>query len=86
MTPDEAAAWIANEIRVNDYLDHAEVIARLESAHPDLIAYNDRGNPVVAPSVLKAFKKLNPPDIVWSRSGLHWRLREAGDERGRLAP
>lgn len=86
VTPEEAAKWMAAEVRSEEYLDHAAVIDHLEAADPALIDYNDAGNPVVDKKVLAAFKKLQLDDIVWSRSGQHWRLREPDDEAGRMVP
>ena len=83
MTPGDAAKWLAAEIRGGSYVDHAEVISHLEG-HTGLTDYNEAGNLVVSKAVLREFRKLNAPDIVWSRSGQHWRLREGGDPTGRL--
>lgn len=85
MTPEQAADWIVTQVRENGYLDHAEAIDHLEAAAPALIDYNDAGNPVIHKKVLAAMRKRRPDDVVWSRSELHWRLREPDDEPGRAA-
>lgn len=84
MTPQEAAIWMEAEILRVRFLDHETVIAYLLAVDPELVGYNDSGNPKIAPAVLRAFGKRKDNQIVWSRSALHWRLREAGDEDGRL--
>lgn len=49
------------------------------------IYYNDNGNPAISMDVLKEFNKLTRDTVVWVRSQRFWRLREPGDEPGRLA-
>lgn len=86
MSPKDAAQWMIDEVRRVRFLDHARVIGHLLAEEPKLVEHSAEGSPKVGASVLRAFGKREGDDIVWSRSALHWRLREAGDLPGRSVP
>ena len=44
---------------------------------------NRNGNLAIHSDVLKEFKKLSKNEIVWSRKGRFWRIRQPDDEPGR---
>jgi hypothetical protein len=45
--------------------------------------FNANGNLAITPAVLKAFRSVTGPDVVWSRSLFMWRKRQHGDPAGR---
>ena len=85
-TASDVAAWMNEQIRTKGelYQDHAfHDIDQLFGA--DFAYVSERGSLVIDPAVLRAFNKLTP-DVVWSRTYRYWRLREPGDEPGRMQP
>ncbi len=47
---------------------------------------NAAGNEAINKDVLVEFAKLTRDKVVWERGRRVWRLREAGDEPGRVQP
>ena len=84
MTYDEAAEWMLRELKQNQCLDQETVAFELVKLDDGLTYYNDAGNLAIDKQVLKAFKKLLPDDVVWSRGERHWRYREDYDRPGRM--
>jgi hypothetical protein len=45
--------------------------------------FNVNGNPAISAAVLREFRTITGPDVVWSRSLYMWRKRQHGDPAGR---
>lgn len=84
MTPEDAAAWMIDELARRKFLDQEHVAYKLVKIDKSLIYYNDNGNLAVQKSVLAAFRKAMPDDVVWSRGERHWRYRKPYDKPGRM--
>lgn len=84
MTPDEAAAWMIEELGKRKYLDQEVVAYKLVKIDKTLTYHNANGNLAIAKPVLDAFRKVMPDDVVWSRSERHWRYRKPKDKPGRM--
>lgn len=83
--PAEVAAWMAAEVRTKGELYQEDAVSVIEDRFGrDYVYDNEQGNPAISRAVLAAFRKLSDSDIVWDRTERCWRLREAGDEPGRL--
>lgn len=50
-----------------------------------LLRENSEGNLVLGQDVLRAFKSLTEPNVVWVKPDRYWRFRVAEDEPGREA-
>lgn len=84
-TASEVAAWMLEQIKTKKELYQDEAFHEIERSFGKSFAYqNDVGSNVISPSVLKRFNQISKDDVVWSRSYKHWRLREQGDEPGRM--
>ena len=84
MTTEEAAQWMIEELAKRKFLDQEHVAYKLVNIDKSLIYYNDHGNLAVAKTVLAAFRKAMPDNIVWSRGERHWRYRKSYDRPGRM--
>lgn len=82
MTPKQAAEWMVAELERMQWLDQEHVAWHLSQNAPDLVYINDNGNHGIVKGVLTAFNKITP-DVVWSRSERHWRMRADYDEPGK---
>lgn len=71
----------------NGELLHADALSDIRERFGDTFTHeNESGNQAIDPRVLKEFKKLTGPDVVWSRSGRYWRRREHYDSDSRSQP
>lgn len=84
MTPEEAAAWMVEELARLKFLDQEHVAYKLVKIDKSLTYQNANGNLAIVKSVLDAFRKAMPDDVVWSRSDRHWRYRKPYDKPGRM--
>lgn len=84
--PIDVAQWMHEYINKNKELYHEDVVYKIEEKYGSgFVRYNQQGNMVLNKEVLKEFRKLTEPDIVWSRSELYWRLRNKDDpKKGRI--
>jgi hypothetical protein len=83
MTPADAAKWMKGELSSGELYQEAVASELLGHADDDLAYYDDSGNACIGKKVLAEFKKMTP-DVVYSRSGKYWRMREGGDEPTRM--
>ncbi|PHQ69154.1 MAG: hypothetical protein COB93_08770 [Sneathiella sp.] len=66
-------------------LDQENAAWQLTKKDKSLTYQNDNGNLAISKGVLAEFNKLTMgDDVVWSRSGRHWRFREKYDKLGRM--
>jgi hypothetical protein len=80
------ADWMLSRLTADGCLYQDDVVDYLVAAKADeLLRENADGNLVVATSVLNAFKKLTPDNVVWVRPDFYWRFRVPEDEEGREA-
>lgn len=84
MTPEDAAAWMIQELAKRKYLDQDIVAYGLVKLDKSLIYHNEAGNLAVDKKVLAAFKRAMPDNVVWSRGERHWRYRMPRDRPGRM--
>lgn len=85
--PADVAAWMLAELHTSKVLHQDDAAATIHSKFGESFTYdNDNGNLAIAKSVLVIFGTLTKDDVIWSRSGRFWRLRESGDEPGRMQP
>lgn len=69
------------ELKRNDgYLDHYPVVSRLLDTDRDLVYTNENGGWAIDRVVLAEFRKLTEGRVVWSRSELRWRPRDASED------
>jgi len=81
------AEWMVSEMAANGELYQSHAASHIADTWGEpWFSYNDQGNMVISPEVLAKFRSLSGSDTVWSRGGLYWRAREAGDELGRSQP
>lgn len=64
--------------------DDAAIEISIQFGEP-FVCYNNGGNLAISADVLKAFNQVTP-NVVWLRSSRYWRLRQAGDNAGRMQP
>ena len=80
------AQWMLSEIERDDCIYQDDVVDRLvKSGHEELLTENADGNQVLGKSVLAAFRKLTPDNVVWVKPDRYWRFRVEEDEPGRDA-
>ena len=86
MTADHAAGWMLSRIGQDGCLYQDDVVDHLiRSGADDLLSENAEGNLVLGTSLLAAFRKLTPDNVMWIRPDLYWRFRVPEDEPGREA-
>ena len=82
MTPQEAAAWLLEEVRRRGLLTHEEARSWLEQADPSLLKRTSRGHLIIRTGVLRRFRKIRGDTVIWSVEGEFWRLRQPGESLG----
>lgn len=83
-TPNDAAVKMLEWFRAGGgQLLQLDAACRLEQAFGSgtFTYYNANGNPAINPAVLRAFRSMSGPDVVWSRSLFMWRKRHPSDPR-----
>jgi hypothetical protein len=86
-TASTVAEWMLAQIQREQWLyQETAVLDIMDKFGEEFVYYNEQGNPAIGKDVLKAFLKLTGASVVWQRSELAWRMREKGDEPGRMQP
>jgi hypothetical protein len=80
------AKWMFKKINKEKELYHEDVVYQIEEKFgSDFVYYNQDGNLAISKEVLKEFRKLTEPTVVWSRSELCWKYRSKDDPKtGRM--
>lgn len=87
VTAKDVANWMVDTMRSSGELYQDEAVDHIAAHFGNEFTYeNDAGNQAIAREVLREFRVLGGDDIVWMRSDRLWRLREPGDEPGRMQP
>jgi hypothetical protein len=82
-TARSVAEWMKAQFEQRGELYQVDVIIAIETRFGKEFMYdNENGNPAIARSVLKEFRKLTP-DAVWERGDRYWRRRQGYDQPGR---
>ena len=84
MTPEDAAVFLVEILQRKGYLDQEVAAWELSRRDSTLVYHNNAGNLAVAKSVLGAFRRALPENVVWSRGERHWRFRKPYDRPGRM--
>ena len=83
-SPEEVAAWMANEVRTKGELYQEDAVDAIERRFGKEHLYdNANGNLSISKAVLTAFRNLTEADVIWIRGERYWRRRERADEQGR---
>ncbi len=84
-SPSDAAAWMAEKLKETGTLYQEDAAWGLKREFGDDTVYiNREGNLAIQPDVLKAFRKITEPEVVWDRGERAWRYRKSYDpETGR---
>lgn len=86
MKASEVAQWMLGKLAQEGCLYQDDVVDYLtKQKEKSLLRENSDGNEVLSTSVLNAFKKLTPDNVVWVKPDLYWRYRVREDEPGREA-
>lgn len=82
----DVAQWMLKQINKKRELYHEDVVYQIdENFGSGFVYYNQEGNLAISKEVLKEFRKITEPTIIWSRSELCWKFRSKGDPKtGRL--
>ncbi|KJE37142.1 hypothetical protein UF64_00160 [Thalassospira sp. HJ] len=84
-TTKDVAEWLHKQVKQGDYLYHDVAVSDIESKFgSDFIYDNEGGGQSIDKGVLKEFNAISKTDVVWLRSEKAWRLREKGDQPGRM--
>ncbi len=80
------ARWMLDQLRARGVLYQSAVVTYVRKNYGG--KYMTHGRPThqgIQKEILTEFRKLTPDDVVWSRTGLLWRKRRAGDPPGKRA-
>lgn len=79
-----AAQWMLDEIHRDGHLYQCDAVEALPRRFGAGLVYtNARGHEAIRSEVLAVFRAMSGDQVVWSRGGKYWRLREHDDEPGR---
>ena len=85
-TPHDIANWMLQKLTQDESLYREDVISFLETNKLNSFLHeNENGNLVIAPTVLKAFKKITSDSVVWVRGESYWRFKINSDGVGRIS-
>jgi hypothetical protein len=80
------SSWMKVQLEKDGCLYQDDVVDYLvKSGANSLLRENADGNLVLERSLLNAFKKLTPDNVVWVKPEKYWRFRVQEDEPGRNA-
>lgn len=80
MSVADIAEWMNTELVRTRRLDQSHAArAILQRWGKQHVFQNQNGNWGINKNILDAFRKLNPPDVVWVRSSQIWRFRQPYD-------
>jgi hypothetical protein len=83
-TPLEVARWMRKQINNTGHLDHEYAAGKiLNKFGEDFAHINVNGNYDIDKNVLKVFRDLTEPTVVWERGLRIWRKRESYDTPGK---
>jgi hypothetical protein len=75
------ADWMLQQLKKDGVLYQRDAAADIESKFGSAFVYtNDNGNTAIGAGVLKAFRKLTHPGVVWESGERMWRFREKFDD------
>ena len=81
------AEWMLDRVTSEGFLGHALAVVEIkERFGPACLCRNARGHLAIQPEVLKAFANRSGEQVVWSRRGRFWRVRQPSDLPGRRQP
>jgi len=76
MSNKDIAIWMNDMLIKNRRLDQSHAAHLILKQWGKAYLYqNANGNWAINKPILDAFRKLNPPDVVWSRGSQVWRFR-----------
>lgn len=86
-TAKDVAEWLLGEVLSAGELYQDDAVGQIaDSFGAEFVYENENGNSAISREVLRMFRALSGDRIVWVRSDRCWRLRESGDEPGRMQP
>ena len=81
--PADVAQWMVVELDRRKYLYQAAISYEIQSRFGDQFVYvNANGNLAIDRRVLREFRGLTEPNVVWERAGRLWRYRAGYDPPG----
>ena len=83
----DAAEWMKSELEKEAILYQETAIYDISGRFGEQFTYiNQNGNLAIGRDVLREFRRLTEPQVVWVRAERYWRWREAFDpDTGRTA-
>ena len=86
MDAKSVSEWMLAKLEQEECIYQDDVVDYLvRSKHEEFLKENADGNQVLGLTVLNAFKKLTPDNVVWVKPQRYWRFRVKEDEPGRNA-
>ncbi|TXD37907.1 hypothetical protein FRC96_08060 [Lujinxingia vulgaris] len=72
----DVAAWMVEKLAADSVLHQDEAATIIKVRFGDGFVYiNENGNLGISKSVLRVFRRLTMPDVVWDRGERYWRYK-----------
>lgn len=84
MSARDVAGWLLEQVNEGPVYQEWAVWEIEQRFGQECCYQNESGNLAISRAVLREFATLSGDKVVWERGERRWRLREAGDDPGRM--